>query len=87
MVEIAALLVSGWFSFFGRAPIDDGRIVLRMEFWEPVPPLIKACDVRNRTCLPSRGETSSMRPRLPLRSPEFLVSEAPPIIHRGPFGS
>jgi hypothetical protein len=65
--------------------IDDGCILLRMEFWEPVPPLIKAHDFRNRTCPPSRGDDSSMQLHLQRRSLDFHVAEEPQDIHRAPF--
>lgn len=65
--------------------IDDGCILLRMEFWEPVPPLIKSY-FRNRTCPPFRGDDSSMQLHLQHLSPDFHAAYLPQDIHRVPFG-
>lgn len=65
--------------------IDDGCILLRMEFWEPVPPLINSY-FRNRTCPPFRGDDSSMQLRLQHLSPDYHEAYALQDIHRAPFG-
>lgn len=65
--------------------IDDGCILLRMEFWEPVPPLIKSY-LRNRTCPPFRGDDSSMQLHLQHLSPDYHAAYALQDIHRAPFG-
>lgn len=64
--------------------IDDGCILLRREFWEPVPPLIKSY-FRNRTCPPFRGDDSSMQLHLQRLSPDFHAAYLPQDIHRAPF--
>lgn len=64
--------------------IDDGCILLRMEFWEPVPPLIKSY-FRNRTCPPFRGDDSSTQLHLQHLSPDYHAAYARQDIRRAPF--